>query len=137
MDNKNQTPKPIRSYQDLIIYQNTYRAMIIVLKEIIPSLPKEEKFDLCDQMRRCSKGIPALIAEGFAKKYQKRSWHKYLEDSIGEMNEMQHHLNVCMDVYGNFIDTEKCKRAKDVYEVSAKQAYKLKESWKNYHDKRQ
>ena len=126
----------IKSYTDLRVYQNTYKAMLIVLKEIVPRLPKEEKFDLADQMRRCSKGIPALIAEGFGKRYQKRNWHKYLEDSIGEMNEIQHHINVCIDVYENYMNVEKCKEVREIYNLSAKQAYKLKESWQNFHEKR-
>lgn len=62
---------PIKTFQDLIVYKNLYKAMIIVLTKIIPDLPKEEKFDLVDQMRRCCKAGPALIAEGFAKRYQK------------------------------------------------------------------
>ncbi len=108
--------------------------MLIVLKEIVPRLPKEEKFDLCDQIRRCCKGIPALLAEGFGKRYQIRNWNKYLDDSIGEMNEMQHHLDVCIDVYDTFVNVERCKEVKKIYELSAKQAYKLKKSWQNFHD---
>jgi four helix bundle protein len=111
--------------------------MIIVLKEIVPRLPKEEKFDLVDQMRRCCKGIPSLIAEGFAKRYQKRNWHRYLEDTMGEINEMQHHLDVCIDVYDKYVDMAKCREVKDMYTLSAKQTYKLKNSWQNFHDDRQ
>lgn len=62
----------IKSFQDLIVYQNLYKAMVLVHTKIIPSLPKEEKFDLCDQMRRASKAGPSLLAEGFAKRLQKR-----------------------------------------------------------------
>ena len=52
-----------------MIYQNLYLAMKIVLTEIIDSLPREEKYDLVDQLRRGCKAPPALIAEGFAKRY--------------------------------------------------------------------
>jgi len=127
----------IKNYKDLIVYQNTYKAMLIVLKDIILSLPKEEKYDLVDQMRRCSKGIPSLIAEGFAKRYQVKSWRKYLDDTIGEINEIQHHLDVCMDVYPKFVNMKKCEEVKEIYEISSKQIYKLKESWKNFHEERQ
>lgn len=132
MENK----KTIKSYEDLVIYQNTYKAMLIVLKEIVPRLPKEEKFDLADQIRRCCKGIPSLIAEGFAKRYQKRSWNKYLEDTMGEINEIQHHLNVCIDVYGEYVDIARCKEVKEIYTISAKQAHKLKSVWQNFHENR-
>lgn len=40
--------KPIKNFQDLIVYQNLYETMKVVLRDIIPSLPKEERFDLVD-----------------------------------------------------------------------------------------
>lgn len=132
-----QDTKPIKSYKDLRVYQNTYEAMLILHKEIIIRLPKEEKYDLVDQMRRCSKGIPALIAEGFARRYQKKSWNKYLEDTIGEINEMQHHLDVCIDIYDRYIDIQKCQQVKEIYTISAGQAYRLKSTWQNFHESRQ
>lgn len=127
---------PIKTFQDLIVYKNLYKAMIIVLTKIIPDLPKEEKFDLVDQMRRCCKAGPALIAEGFAKRYQKRNWSKYIDDTIGECNEMIHHLSICVDVYQGFINPALCKEVIDLYTVTCKQLTKLKQSWKNYHDEK-
>lgn len=126
--------KPIKSFKDLIVYQNLYKAMLILLNEIIPDLPREEKFDLVDQMRRCCKTSPALIAEGFAKRYFKMQWRKYLNDTIGECNEMIHHLSVCIDVYGEFVNIEKCKKLIDVYDITCKQLTKLKEKWTDYHE---
>jgi len=125
--------KPIRSFRDLRIYQNLYRAMIIVLTKIIPKLPSEEKFDLKDQMRRACKAAPALIAEGFAKRYQKRNWQKYIDDTVGECNEMIHHLSVCIDVYSNFVDTKLCEKVIEIYDISCDQLYNLKQTWKDFH----
>lgn len=34
------------------VYQNAYEAMLIAHKEIIPKLPKEEDYDLKNQLRR-------------------------------------------------------------------------------------
>ena len=91
--------KSIKTFRDLVIYQNLYQAMVSVHTIITPQLPKEEKIDLAPQMKRASKAAPALIAEGFAKRYQKRQWKKYLNDTIGECNEMIHHLSICIDIY--------------------------------------
>jgi len=126
--------KPIKSFQDLIVYQNLYKAMIIVHQQIVPKLPKEERFDLADQMKRASKAAPALIAEGFAKRYQKRQWQKYINDTIGECNEMIHHLSVCIDVYSQYVDIKICQQAIDLYDISCKQLTKLGQSWQNFHD---
>jgi len=65
----NDNYQPIKSFKDLYVYQNLYEAMIIVHTKIVPSLPQDEKFDLGSQMKRASKSAPALIAEGFAKRY--------------------------------------------------------------------
>lgn len=127
--------KPIKSFQDLIVYQNLYKAMLIVHREILPRLPKEEKFGLVDQMRRGSKAPPALIAEGFAKRYQKKQWKKYLNDAIGECNEMIHHISVCKDIFADYIDESACEDLIDIYEMTCKQLTKLGASWQNYHDK--
>lgn len=124
----------IKSFQDLIVYQNLYKAMIAVHTKIVPNLPKDERFNLADQMKRASKGAPALIAEGFAKRYQKRQWQKYINDTIGESNEMIHHLSVCIDIYSNYVDVDKCKEIINLYDISCKQLTKLGQSWTNYHD---
>lgn len=126
--------KSIKSFQDLIVYQNLYKAMVLVHTKIMPSLPKEERFDLIDQMRRASKAPPALIAEGFAKRYQKRQWKKYINDTIGECNEMINHLSVCIDIYEKYVDVGLCKKAIDIYDISCKQLTKLGQTWQNYHD---
>ncbi len=57
----------IRSFRDLIVYQNTYKAMLLVMKELLPFLPELEKYDLKSQFSRSSKAIPRLIAEGYSK----------------------------------------------------------------------
>ncbi|MFH1968299.1 MAG: four helix bundle protein [bacterium] len=125
--------KPIKSFRDLIVYQNLYKAMIVVLKEVVPKLPKEEKYDLADQMRRCCKAGPAILAEGFAKRYQPKNWQKYIDDTIGECNEMTNHLSVCIDVYSRYVDPKVCKELIDTYDISSRQLYNLRKAWRDFH----
>jgi len=131
MENGNN--KTIKTFQDLQAYQNLYQAMILVLTKIIPNLPKEEKFDLGDQMRRACKAGPALLAEGFAKRYQKKNWQKYIDDAIGESNEMINHLSVCIDVYSKYVDKELCKEIINLYDKSSRQLYNLRKTWRDFH----
>jgi len=130
---ENSKNKTIKSFRDLHVYQNLYKVMTLVLIKIIPKLPKEEKYDLVDQMRRACKAGPALLAEGFAKRYQKKNWEKYINDTIGECNEMIHHLSVCIDVYSQYVDKKLCQEAIDIYDVSCKQLTRLKKSWQDFH----
>lgn len=123
--------QPIKSYKDLIVYQSLYQAMVKVLTKIIPRLPREEKYDLVDQMRRACKSAPAQLAEGYAKKNYPRSWKKYIDDAIGESNEMIHHLNVCVDVYAKFVPKELCEELINIYNIIGKQLYNLGKNWVN------
>ena len=130
MENNNNS---IKSFQDLRVYQNLYQSMLSVHNDIIANLPTEEKYDLVDQMRRASKAAPALIAEGFAKRYQKKNWEKYINDTLGECNEMIHHLSVCIDIYPKFINLKLCNDLISQYDLSCRQLTKLKQSWQDYH----
>ena len=123
----------IKSYRDLRVYQNLYKAMLIVLVKIVPKLPREEKYDLADQMRRACKASPAILAEGFAKRYQKKNWQKYINDTTGECNEMIHHLSVCIDVYSKYVEAAICKEVIDIYDKSCGQLYNLKKAWQDFH----
>jgi len=84
MENK----KPIKSFRDPDVYQNTYKSCLEIMKAIIPKLPDSEKYDLKDQLARSCKAIPRLlIAEGFAKKHQRQGFQKYIDDAMAECNE--------------------------------------------------
>lgn len=122
--------KTARSFLDLEVYQNTYKAALLVNLQIIPKLLEEEKYSLKDQMRRSSKAIPALIAEGYAKKNHQKDWQKYLDDAIGECNEMITHLSFTKDLFSQKIDISLCDELIKTYDVSGKQLFSLGRSWK-------
>ena len=126
MDDK----KPIRSFRDLDVYQNSYDAMLVVMKEIVPALPQSEKYDLKDQLSRSSKAIPRLIAEGYAKRHQKSGFQKYLDDAMGECNETIVSLEQCRDIYS--FASEKIDALVDVYDKSGRQLYNLSKRWTEF-----
>lgn len=124
--------KRIASFKDLEVYQNTYNTMLIVMKEIVPKLPDSEKFDLKDQLSRACKAIPRLIAEGYAKRHQKRGFRKYIDDAMGECNEMVVSLSQARDIYPTYVEIERCNQLVDVYDKSGRQLYKLGDAWTNF-----
>ncbi len=126
----NQNRKPITSFRDLEVYQNTYKAMLIVMKEIISKLPDSEKYDLKDQLSRSCKAIPRLIAEGYAKRHQRAGFQKYLDDAMGECNETIVSLEQCRDIYE--VDKSLIDRLVDVYDKSGRQLYRLSIAWANF-----
>lgn len=124
--------KPIKSFRDLEVYQNSYQGCIVVAKEILPKLPDSEKFDLRDQLSRSTKAIPRLIAEGYAKRHQNLGFQKYLDDAMAEANETVVGLAQSRDIYGHSVDVKLCDQLVDLYDKIGRQLYRLKESWSNF-----
>jgi len=122
--------KPVISFLDLDVYKTAYDSSLIINRELIPSLPEKEKFRLSDQLHRACMAICPLIAEGYAVKHQHRNWQKYLDDAIGEANEIIVHLSYCRDLYSDILDIDFVTRLIDTYDKIGKQLYNLGKSWK-------
>lgn len=126
--------RTIRSFRDLDVYQNTYKASVVIATKNLPKLPHNEKYDLTSQLSRSSKAIPRLIAEGFAKKHQKFGFQKYLDDAMGESNETIVSLEHVKDIY--CVDICLCEDLIDTYDKSARQLFKLAEAWDKFKNRR-
>ncbi len=119
----------ISSYKDLEVFQRSYKACLLVMKEIVSKLPISEKYDLASQLSRSSKAIPRLISEGYAKKHQKRGFQKYLDDALAESNETQVSLSQCRDIYSKNVDSSLCETLEKEYDIISKQIYLLGQAW--------
>jgi four helix bundle protein len=113
---------------DLDVYKRAFSVSKEILFYLIPRLPANEKFGLADQMRRASKAIPALIAEGYAKKSQQKGFQRYLIDAMGEANEMIVHLCYAKEYLCK--DHLTLDKLIEEYNIIGKQLYRLHESWK-------
>jgi four helix bundle protein len=121
---------PIKSFRDLEVYQNTYKASVLLMTKILPKLPESEKFDLKDQLSRSCKAVPRLIAEGYAKKHQKLGFQKYIDDAMAECNETIVGLEQVKDIYK--IELELCAQLIDIYDKSARQLFRLADAWDKF-----
>ena len=122
----------IKSYTDLDVYNRSYKLSVIICTKLIIKLPREEKFDLTDQLRRSSKAIPRLIAEGFGKRHQKKGFQKYLDDAIAENNETIVSLCHVRDIYYANVHSESTQKLIKEYEIVGKQIYKLRQTWNKF-----
>jgi four helix bundle protein len=127
--------KPIRSFLDLDVYQSTYQASIVVLTQIIPKLPKEECFDLANQLRSSVQAVTRLIAEGYSKRHQKKGFQSLLDDAMEESNETIVSLSHTKDAYK--IEVELCTKLVDVYDKASRQLYNFSLAWFNFKERRQ
>lgn len=107
----------------------------MVMTKIVPKLPDDERFSLKKQLSNACKSIPALISEGYAKKHQKKHFQKYLDDAMGECNEMVTHLSFCRDLYYHLLEEGICEKLIEVYDISGRQLYNLSKKWKDFKEK--
>ncbi|MEE8397858.1 MAG: four helix bundle protein [Desulfobacterales bacterium] len=124
--------QPIRSFHDRDVYRNSYDAMLTVFRQILPGLPKEEEYDLKDQLRRSSKAIPRLIAEGHAKRHQKKGFQKYLDDAMAESNETIVSISQARDLYPARVDAKTYNDLIDIYDKTSRQLYRLSVAWSKF-----
>ena len=106
--------------------------MLNVFQQILPKLPNEEKYDLIDQLRRSTKAIPRLIAEGHSKRHQKKGFQKYLDDAMAESNETVVSLSQAKDLYSSLVDVKICERLIDIYDKISRQCYNLAIAWDKF-----
>ena len=121
----------IRSYEDLEVYRNSYQGMLMVFKEVIPKIPRHERYDLADQLSRAVKAIPRLIAEGHSKRHQYKGFQKYIDDAHAESNETIVSLNQFKDLYADK-DYKRLDELIDLYDKISRQLFKLSLAWVNY-----
>ncbi len=120
----------IKSFLDLEVYKDGFQ-LSLEIEELLKSYPSLEKFLLVDQMRRCSRSIPALIAEGYARRESIRDFQRYLRDCVGEANEMINHL--LLSKHKGYI--KKPGYADELierYNKLGKKLTNLKNNWQNF-----
>ena len=96
----NQESSKIKSFTDLIAWQEGHRLVLSIYK-ITRTFPKEEMFGLTNQMRRCVVSITSNIAEGFSRQSNKEKI-QFFSISLGSTTELQNQLLVAKDV--EFLD---------------------------------
>lgn len=84
MEGKAKRP-PLRSFRDLEVYQRAQAGMRDVHKSVL-SFPDHEKYGLTDQIRRASKSVGGLIAEGWGLQRSEKEFKNYLRRALGSAN---------------------------------------------------
>ena len=117
--------KMILSYRDLNVWQNGMDLVEDVYK-ITANFPKEEKYGLTSQLRRCSVSIPSNIAEGFMRKSTKE-YIQFLYISLDSLGELDTQIEIAVRL--SFIERQKEFKEKSL--LVRKQLYGLVKSLKN------
>lgn len=86
----------IHSFTDLHAWKEGHKLVLSIYK-LTEEFPKEERFALVDQLRRCSVSITSNIAEGFSR-YGKLEKKQFYRIALGSLTELQNQLLIARDL---------------------------------------
>lgn len=122
--------KIIKSFRDLEIYQESFQLQIEI-EELAKAFPESEKYLLVDQMKRASRSIPAVIAEGWALRDSVKEFKNFLRRAFGSTCEMVNHL--LLTKHKGYI--KKANYAEQIikrYEILGMKITKLRNNWQKF-----
>ncbi|MCK4640433.1 MAG: four helix bundle protein [Candidatus Marinimicrobia bacterium] len=83
-------------WKDLEVWQLSHQ-MVLDIYKMISSFSPEEKYSLCDQIKRAAISIPNNIVEGHSKN-SKKDFIRYLYISRGSLEELRYLLFLSSDL---------------------------------------
>ncbi len=117
---------------DLDVYNRAVKALHLVyrLEKQIPN----SHIKLRMQSTSAAEGIPAHIAEGFAKRRSIKEWKRFLEIALGSSDETitQARLIEILAMHVPRIDKNLCEQVIAEYKIISKQLNNLRNKWIDY-----
>ncbi len=103
----------IKSFRDLKVYQRALsEAKKIFL--ITKGFPREEMYSLTDQIRRASRAVGAILAEGWARRRYKAAFINKVNESLAEAMETQAWLDHALAC--EYIDKKQHRELDDAWQ---------------------
>src|SRR4030095_476498 len=87
----------IKSLETLTVWNKAKEFALRIYREVLSSLPSEEKWNLNQQLRRASNSIPANIAEGYGRFYYQEII-RFCYIARGSLEETLSHLAMCYEL---------------------------------------
>ena len=120
---------PLKSFRDLEVYVRA-QTMMAEVHQLVLTFPDHEKFGLVDQMRRASKSVGALVAEGWGLRQSEKEFKNYLRRALGSANEMEAHLEAAQALSYGAVDV--LERLIAGYGRLGGQLVRLIANWRTY-----
>lgn len=117
----------IRDVMDLEVYRFSLR-LLKKLYFFLRKIPRSE-YDTVRQCKRAGKSIPALIAEGFAKRSSEAEFKRFLKMAIGSSDEIISHLRTIAIAVPRLMN--EAKEQASEYKVLSRRLNKLHSIWRS------
>src|ERR1043166_684 len=108
---------------DLRVYQDSLRAFLVV--EEIAAEMSGDLADVRKQVLRSAKSIPALLAEGFARRASQREMRRYTIQAMGSSDETVTHLRIIAISRYNRVPITRLESCAELYKTISKQLNSL------------
>ncbi|MCI5520668.1 MAG: four helix bundle protein [Treponema sp.] len=111
----------VESHKDLTVWQKSMDLVVLVYK-LMEQLPKEERYSLCDQIRRSAVSIPSNIAEGKSRNSIKQ-YKQFVGIAKGSAAELETQLLICERI--GYLDKEELSEVMGLLDEVSKMLAKL------------
>ena len=83
-------------FQRLIVYQQA-KDLVKLIYALMKKFPVDERYALCDQLRRSAISIPSNIAEGMGRMAEKEQGH-FINIAFGSLMEVLAQIDIAKDL---------------------------------------
>jgi four helix bundle protein len=86
----------VKDFHELKVWQKAHQLTLAVY-QITAGFPREERYGLTSQLRRCSSSIPANLAEGCGRNGD-AEFARFCSIAMGSASELEYHLLLAKDL---------------------------------------
>ncbi len=86
----------MKDFHELKVWQKAHQLTLAVY-QITATFPREERYGLTSQLRRCSSSIPANLAEGCGRNGD-AEFARFCSIAMGSASELEYHLLLAKDL---------------------------------------
>lgn len=89
----------LSTYKELTVWQLS-RELVKDIYQLCSTLPYDEKYGICSQMKRSAVSVPSNIAEGY-RRNNRGEYIQFLGIALGSAAELETQLLLTGDIFGN------------------------------------
>lgn len=109
-------------FQNLIVYQQA-KELVKLVYALMKKFPSDERYALCDQLRRSVISIPSNIAEGMGRIAEKEQGH-FINIAFGSLMEVLAQIDIAKDL--DYITNEEYKQVESLVDEIGKMLSSLR-----------